>query len=319
MATVRLRTAITLRLMAFATYSGSLYDRVMIFRCGKCHSTTAVFTIRCKNCGLEGMLEPASSDTAKPIVMPPPLSAAEKQSLKNKAPQVWRRITTLMPGVDRVLGGTGFATPSVCLLGGGQGCGKSTLCLQIAAGVAQTLGAKAVLYVAIEEPAGDVRARTDRIGLTDQLGDMRIMDTENGAGDLAQLKPVLTDKAIKFVVIDSISVLADSELDTNDAGKNMATRAKWIYENSRADQRSYLLIARLNKENDFHGVRDLQYALDTISRIDRVDGKRNLRKLWCPEKNRCASTDEIAYLVMLGGGFVEVSGMDELVEQKDGG
>ena len=67
--------------------------------------------------------------------------------------------------VDRVLGG-GLVGGEVVLLGGEPGIGKSTLVLQVAAGVVMGAGAEAtVLYATAEESAAQLRLRAHRLGL----------------------------------------------------------------------------------------------------------------------------------------------------------
>ena len=82
--------------------------------------------------------------------------------------------------VDRVLGG-GLVPGALVLLGGEPGIGKSTLVLEIAAGVARAQartggGAETapVLYATGEESAEQLHLRADRLGLADGLAGSRI-------------------------------------------------------------------------------------------------------------------------------------------------
>ena len=76
--------------------------------------------------------------------------------------------------LDRVLGG-GIVAGSVVLLGGEPGIGKSTLLLQVAAGIAtgvaggdgRRIVGSSVLYATGEESTGQVRLRATRLGLAD--------------------------------------------------------------------------------------------------------------------------------------------------------
>ena len=74
------------------------------------------------------------------------------------------RLSTGFDEFDRVLGG-GIVPGSVVLLGGEPGIGKSTLLLQAAACVAETIGP--VLYASGEESEHQVKARGERLTLGD--------------------------------------------------------------------------------------------------------------------------------------------------------
>src|SRR5262249_42102557 len=72
------------------------------------------------------------------------------------------RLSTGLPGFDRVLGG-GLVPGSVVLLGGEPGIGKSTLLLQAGRGLAAEQ--RDVLYASAEESAAQVRLRGERLGI----------------------------------------------------------------------------------------------------------------------------------------------------------
>ena len=71
------------------------------------------------------------------------------------------RLPTGLGELDRVLGG-GLVPGSLVLVGGEPGIGKSTLLLQVAAGLARP-----VLYATGEESGAQVRLRAARLGLLD--------------------------------------------------------------------------------------------------------------------------------------------------------
>ena len=75
------------------------------------------------------------------------------------------RLPIGMGEFDRVLGG-GLVPGSFVLVGGEPGIGKSTLLLQVAAGLtARPAGGVHVLYATGEESPGQVRLRAARLGL----------------------------------------------------------------------------------------------------------------------------------------------------------
>ena len=99
----------------------------------------------------------------------------DAQTLRTIAERDVPRLPAGMPELDRVLGG-GLVTGSLVLLGGEPGIGKSTLLLQIAAGLVRgPEGAAHVLYATGEESAGQVRLRAERLGLLDDAVADRVM------------------------------------------------------------------------------------------------------------------------------------------------
>ena len=216
-------------------------------------------------------------------------------------------IPTGIEGVDRVFTGGGIPLPSVTMLGGGQGSGKSSLALQIAAGV----GGRRVLYFSAEEAEAQVGNRIDRLGLADALGDMRIVDTD----DMAEICDEMTSSRRSVVIVDSFNVLRDPDLDTADKNANQMARAEWFYDHVKGSgttlhPRALILVMRLNKEDDIAGARDMQYLIDIVMAITRVN--KNLRRLACDEKNRFGELTEAKFLMMKSG-LVEVND-HELVE-----
>jgi DNA repair protein RadA/Sms len=79
--------------------------------------------------------------------------------------------------LDRVLGG-GVVQGSLILIGGEPGIGKSTLMLQLAAG----LEGKTILYVSGEESDRQITMRADRMAVSDK--DCYILTETNTQADL---------------------------------------------------------------------------------------------------------------------------------------
>jgi DNA repair protein RadA/Sms len=109
--------------------------------------------------------------------------------------------------LDRVLGG-GLVAGSVVLLGGEPGIGKSTLLLQVAAGVADGAG---VLYATGEESPGQVQLRAKRLGLTTgKVGEAVRVVAETSVGRIIDLA---REAQPGLLVVDSIQTVGSDELD----------------------------------------------------------------------------------------------------------
>ena len=113
-----------------------------------------------------------------------------------------KRMKTKLIEVDRVLGG-GLLPGSLILLGGSPGVGKSTLSLHVCSGLNQKS-----LYFSAEESEEQVAIRARRLGIkTENL----FLSSESYLGriitHIERFEP-------KFVIIDSIQTIYNSELDS---------------------------------------------------------------------------------------------------------
>src|SRR5262249_17807603 len=108
------------------------------------------------------------------------------------------RLTSGISEFDRVLGG-GIVPGSLVLLGGEPGIGKSPLLLTVAADFAGDIGP--VLYSSGEESEHQVKARGDRLGISDApLFLLAETCLERILEQVAKLKPAL-------LIVDSIQTV----------------------------------------------------------------------------------------------------------------
>ncbi|MBA2570452.1 MAG: AAA family ATPase, partial [Chloroflexi bacterium] len=147
------------------------------FICQACGASSARWEGRCHVCGEWGTLVEtvirveatarlrASVAQATDAPRPEPL-ASQRVPTEPRAP-------IGLEEVDRVLGG-GLVAGSTVLLGGEPGIGKSTLVLEIAAGVTRSSARPRVLYASGEESGAQVRLRAERLGLLEGAAGERI-------------------------------------------------------------------------------------------------------------------------------------------------
>src|SRR5213082_826092 len=149
-----------------------------LFACQSCGASSPKWLGRCPECGeWNSYVEEAPAPA-------PSAGAASARPLSGIETRSDDRVSTGLPGLDRVLGG-GLVAGSVVLLGGEPGVGKSTLLLQAAAGVAR--GAT-VLYATGEESSSQVRLRATRLGLAaGPVGDAIRVVPETGVGRIVEL------------------------------------------------------------------------------------------------------------------------------------
>jgi DNA repair protein RadA/Sms len=203
--------------------------------------------------------------------------------------------------LDRVLGG-GLVAGSVVLLGGEPGIGKSTLLLQVAAGIAHAGGE--VLYATGEESGGQVRLRAQRLGLASgPVGDAVRVVAETGVGRITELarasRPAL-------LVVDSIQTVASEELDGPPGSVGQVREATLrLMELAKGDGIPVVLVGHVTKDGTLAGPKTLEHLVDVVLSVegDRTGGLRLLRAT----KNRYGSTEEVGVFEMGERGLLEVA------------
>jgi DNA repair protein RadA/Sms len=243
------------------------------------------------------------------------------------------RVPTGIGEVDRVLGG-GIVPGSVVLLGGEPGIGKSTLLLQVGAGLvrgaaatiagatyaattdapAATPGAKSpashapadgrtVLYATGEESAGQVRLRAGRLGLLEGAAGERIsVVAESEVGRIIELARELRPAVL---IVDSIQTVNSDELD-GPAGSVGQVRecAQRLMEVAKGDGVAVILVGHVTKDGSLAGPKTLEHLVDAVLNLEgeRTGTLRLLRST----KNRFGSTEEIGVFEMAEKGLAEV-------------
>ena len=209
---------------------------------------------------------------------------------------------------SRVLGG-GLVPGSINLIGGDPGIGKSTLLLQIALELAESIK---ILYVSGEESERQIKMRADRLhrdhsGNSLELPENLFLVTETNLEiifDHAEtIKPAL-------LIVDSIqtSYLPQQE---SSAGSVSQVRecASHLREYAKRTGTSVFLIGHVTKEGAIAGPRVLEHIVDTVLFLegDRYQSYRLLRSV----KNRFGPTSEVGVFEMQERGMIEISNPSE--------
>jgi DNA repair protein RadA/Sms len=198
--------------------------------------------------------------------------------------------------LNRVLGG-GLVSGSLVLIGGDPGIGKSTLLLQVSAGVAQAGGK--VAYVSGEETLRQIRLRAERLGVT---GERLYLLAET---DLDVILSQLEKLAPSLAVIDSIQAVYFPELDTA-AGSITQVRECTLRLMHWAKQSAVpvFIAGHVTKDGAIAGPRVLEHIVDVVLYLEgeQFSAYRLLRGV----KNRFGSTNEVGVFEMKEQGLVEV-------------
>lgn len=211
----------------------------------------------------------------------------------------------------RVLGG-GIVPGSVVLISGDPGIGKSTLLLQVAVIMAETLGT--VLYVSGEESARQIKMRALRLGQAEgdsgksaALAENLLLLNETNIDSVIQQIDAVSPK---LLIVDSIQTMYSGDI-ASAAGSVSQVRecAMRLTNIAKAGRMAVFLIGHVTKEGTIAGPRVLEHIVDTVLYLegDRYQSYRLLRGV----KNRFGATSEVGVFEMRGSGMTEVSNPSE--------
>ncbi|HSP19665.1 MAG TPA: AAA family ATPase, partial [Myxococcaceae bacterium] len=227
--------------------------------CQTCGASVLRWEGQCRSCGEWNTLvetvvrdEPRARPTAVTpgSVTPVPLSHAGERDAEMRRP-------VGIGELDRVLGG-GLVVGSVVLLGGEPGIGKSTLLLQVAAGVAS--GGATVLYATGEESTTQVRLRASRLGLTSgAVADAIRVVAETGVGRITDL--ARADRP-GLLVVDSVQTVASEELDGPPGSVGQVREATLrLMELAKAEGIPVVLVGHVTKDGTLAGPKTLEHLV----------------------------------------------------------
>ena len=269
-----------------------------IFICRACGKRTTGYYGICPGCKQFDTLEEQTPQPkrkgarrASASVQTP--TALRLTDIDDKQDQRWRMPTSEF---NRVLGG-GLVPGSLILLAGEPGIGKSTLVMEMAAQLSESVGE--ALYVSGEESAAQIKMRARRLGLA-AAGLYILAETNLGA-----ILAAIDEHKPKLVVIDSIQTTSSDDLKAS-PGLVAQVRecAMKLGEFAKANGVCILLIGHVTKDGSIAGPRVLEHIVDAVLLLegDPFQHFRLLRGV----KNRFGATSEVGVFEMSGRGMAPV-------------
>ncbi len=281
------------------------------FVCQSCGAVYGKWQGRCDDCGEWNTVAAEAVEAAPPGSLgagkPAKGKALEFTSLKGAA-EFEPRLLTGNAEFDRACGG-GLVPGSALLIGGDPGVGKSTLLLQIAAGLG--LGGAKVAYISGEEATAQIRLRAQRLGLAEAPVQLA------AATALRDILATLKAERPDVVIIDSIQTLWSDALP---AAPGTVTQVRACVQElirlAKGSGSVMLLVGHVTKDGQIAGPRVVEHMVDAVLYFESEQGRafRLLRAV----KNRFGAAHEIGVFEMTGAGLREVANPSELFLSEPG-
>ena len=271
------------------------------FVCQQCGYSQVGWAGKCPRCGSWGsLIETVIRDTSK-------RGRKSRAGRKGKKPvslasipskKIFRTSTKLAE-LDRVLGG-GLVPGQVVLLAGEPGIGKSTILLQLAGKLGNTL------YISGEESGQQLKLRADRLGIKKKT--IQIMEETDVDVVIDQIND---STKLSCLVIDSIQTMTTSDL-SGLAGSVGQVRESAFRLLSAAKRKNIplFLVGHVTKEGTVAGPAVLAHIVDTVLWFE---GDKSLTlRLLRAVKNRFGPTDEVGIFSMENKGLTSVTNAEKI-------
>lgn len=295
------------------------------FFCQECGYQSSSWLGRCPECGKFGTFveEVVQSAPTQPLKHSTIQAVSRPKLIQEVSYTETARISTHCAEFDRVLGG-GIVPGSLLLLGGEPGIGKSTLLLQTALAITQTIKQSSnqairLLYVSGEESEEQIKMRADRLQSAENTtgtissSDLYVVSETSTQRIFEHIDTVKPD----MLIVDSIQTVSSEAVDSSAGSISQIRQCTAEFQHyAKTTGVPVLLIGHITKDGTLAGPKVMEHIVDAVLQFegDRNYGFRVLRAL----KNRFGSTAEIGIFEMHGDGLREVPNPSEfLLSQRD--
>ncbi len=268
----------------------------IVYTCTRCGGSTPQWRGQCPDCGAWNSLEESFEEAGGATHPRAPAAPGRPVAASNVDLAPDTRIETGLAELDRVLGG-GLVAGAVVLVGGEPGIGKSTLLLQVLAGLADP--AARALYVTGEESIRQVALRAKRLEVAADR--VRLLAETH----VEAILDVLTRESPRIVVIDSIQTMFTDALQSAPGSvAQVRENAARLVRHAKERAVSVLLVGHVTKDGALAGPRVLEHMVDTVLYFES-EADRRFRVIRAI-KNRFGAANEIGLFAMTENGLREV-------------
>ncbi|MBK6921148.1 MAG: DNA repair protein RadA [Deltaproteobacteria bacterium] len=270
--------------------------------CSDCGAGASGWFGKCPACGAWNTIEQRDETPVDRVVLSTGATAPVRA---DQAPPEVARLRCGLAEVDRVFGG-GLVRGSVGLLGGAPGIGKSTLLLQVSAGLARSTGT--VLYASGEESTPQIAGRAQRLGAA--VPQLLLVAETRVEAILEAARELAIAGELAALVVDSIqTVYSDAAEGLPGNVSQIRACAAQLVSFAKLHDIPVVVVGHVTKDGQLAGPRVLEHLVDVVLSFEG-DDERALRLLRA-SKNRFGSTAELGVFEMTGGGLREIGNPSE--------
>jgi len=262
------------------------------FVCKICGYTSFKWIGKCPECGeWDCLIE--EKEINKSFFLP---SSSHPKKLSEIPNYTEARYPSKINEFDRMLGG-GVVPGSVILVGGEPGIGKSTLLMEVAAGLSAM--EFPILYVSGEESLQQTRMRTNRLGI--ESSSLFILAENN----LDAIQKQIKDFKVKSVIIDSIQTVYLDDVSSSPGSISQVKECtSSLVRIAKTEGIATFLVGHVTKDGSIAGPRIMEHMVDTVLYFE--SSKDYQYRILRVIKNRFGPTSEIGIFKMVQKGLVEV-------------
>jgi DNA repair protein RadA/Sms len=264
--------------------------------CRECGSESVKWQGQCAACKEWDSLEAVTTSRGTRS-RPPGTAAVAGVSLLNadSGAMAEARASLGLSELDRVFGG-GLTAGSVTLLGGEPGIGKSTLLLQVGAGLAAR---QSTLYASGEESVTQVAMRAQRLQL--QAGELAVVSEQS----LDAILALAQQRAARLLIVDSIQSMSCASADANPGSPTQLREcAAALVRFAKGGVCAVIIVGHVTKDGSIAGPKLLEHMVDTVLYFESDAGSRY--RMLRATKNRFGPVNELGFFAMSATGLKEV-------------
>jgi len=269
------------------------------FYCNACGSELSKWAGQCPDCKAWNTVEEFRQAAITGVPRMSGFAGSTNQQVTELSAVSDQKVTRISVGInelDRVLGG-GIVPGSVVLIGGDPGIGKSTLLLQVLAGL---MGQLKCLYVSGEESLQQINMRAKRLGL--DVGALKCL-TETS---VEQILNLAEKEKPDLVVVDSIQTLHSEQVQSAPGSVSQVREtAAGLVRYAKQMNCAMVLVGHVTKDGSLAGPRILEHMVDAVLYFQSDEGSRY--RVIRAFKNRFGAVNELGVFAMTGVGLKEVN------------